>query len=158
MDVEKHLEETREAILDFGYRVHYCADPSLIYGDLPVAYTVGRTLWERPELLIVGPFSGEEMGRMLAEAVAEDDRNPIQVGLTLELDSRPLQAIEADSSAFIGAMAVFGRVRGLQLLWPSPGTRELPGHPQPTRPVGVFPLNLPDPYEDDERLDSWEEE
>lgn len=149
MGIDRLLKKTREGILDFGYVVYYSDGPNRIYDNLPTAYTVGRTLWGRPELLIVGPFSEDEMDQMLAEAVADDDRNPIEPGATIELDSRPLQAIDADPGAFIGAMAVFGAVRGLQLLWPTPGTREFPGLPQPTRPVGVLPLGLPDPYGDD---------
>lgn len=149
MDINEFLDDTREAILDSGYVVHYCDSPSLIYADLPVAYTVGRTLWDRPELLIVGPFSQDEMAQMLTEAVAADDRNPINAGAIVELDSRPLQAIDADPGAFVGAMAVFGVLRGLQLLWPTPGTSAFPGLPQPTRLPGVLPLALPDPYADD---------
>lgn len=149
MDIDKFLEDAREAILDHGFTVHYSDAPSKIYANLPRAYTVGRTMWGRPELLIVGPFTGEQMSDMLGEAVTHDSGTPLHPEAELELGDRKFKAIEAEPATFISAMAIFGAIRGLQLTWADPKTGKMPGEPQVVRPPNTNPLPLQyDPYDE----------
>lgn len=133
-DHEKLMEETREGILDHGHVTHYCDDPSEVYQDLPRAWTAGRTMWQRPELMIVGPFALEQMQEMLNEAVDLDSVSPLVPQARLELAGRAFMVQEAERGMFLIAMEIFGHLRGLQLVWADPKTGEFPGEPQPTFP------------------------
>lgn len=145
MDLDRFMEETREAILDNGFAVHYDDRPSKIYRNLPRAYTAGRSLFDRPELLIVGPFTHEDMTRLLTELTEIDLQEPFAPNQTVRVE-RLFHLIEADPSAFIGAQAMFGHLQGLQALWADEsGSFDHPDT-QPTRPRGVIPLQGHDPY------------
>lgn len=147
-DLDKFMEEAREGILDHGHVLHYDDSRSRIYQDLPRAFTAGRTMWQRPELMIVGPFTEEQMSEMIDEAVAIDSTTELHPQAKLDLNGRPFMAVEADRAAFLVAMGLFGHLRGLQLVWlNADGT---PGEAQVMRPPNTNPLPvMPDPYSDD---------
>lgn len=148
-DLDTFMESAREGILDHGHVVHYDDSRNRIYRNLPRAFTAGRTMWERPELMISGPFTEEQMSEMLDEAVAIDaTTTQLQPQARMELNGRPFLAVEADRSAFMVAMGIFGHLRGLQLVWlNADGT---PGEAQVTRPPNTNPLPVQhDPYGDD---------
>lgn len=141
LDLEKFMEDARESILDHGHVVHYDDSRSRIYQNLPRAFTAGRTMWLRPELMIVGPFTAEQMSEMLDEAVAIDNATELHPQARIELDSRPFVAVEAERTAFVVAMGIFGRLIGLQLVWlNADGT---PGIAQVARPPDEPPGDEP---------------
>jgi hypothetical protein len=137
-DLEQFMEEAREGILDHGHIVHYDDSASQIYRDLPRAFTAGRTMWERPELMISGPFTEKQMSEMLDEAVAIDVATELHPQRHMEFNGRRFLAVEAERSAFMVAMNLFNHLRGLQLVWlNADGT---PGEPQVTRPPSNEPV------------------
>lgn len=119
-DLERFMETAREGILDHGHVVHYDDSRSETYKNLPRAFTAGRTMWERPELMIVGAFTQEQMSEMLDEGVAIDTTAQLQPHSRVEINGRPFLAIEADRSAFMVAMSLFNHLSGLQLVWLNP--------------------------------------
>lgn len=131
-DLEEFMEEAREGILDHGHIVHYDDSRSPVYRNLPRAFTAGRTMWERPELMIVGPFTEAQMSEMLDEGVAIDTTDALEPQKRIEINGRPFMVIEADSSAFLVAMSLFNHLRGLQLVWLNADGS--PGEAQVTRP------------------------
>lgn len=142
------MEDAREDILDHGYVVHYDDGPSTIYRDIPRAFTAGRTMWQKPELMIVGPFAENQMTDMIGAAVDVDTATPLHPQSTFEISGRAFMAVEAAREAFLVAMGIFGHLRGLQLVWlNADGT---PGEAQVARPPNANPLPVtPDPYGDD---------
>ena len=149
-DIDKFMEETREAILDHGYTVQYTDVRSAAFGYLPRAHTVGRTLFGRPEILIVGPFTQDQMAEMLADLVHLDQTSPLPLGGVVEASGRSWRIDLAEQTALIGAMAAFGPLNAFQAVWAAPdGT--FPGEPQMLRPPNFHPL-MPttDPYGDDD--------
>lgn len=153
--------EIFDAVLDSGFLVHYVpADAaSVIHQNQPYAYTVGRTLMERPEFLVTG-LGQDESKALLAAVVEWDDlRGADQLAgcfLNLRVDGKPMKVklILADSGPLLGALTAFGldKVQTVQALWPRAG-----GYPdvndrwseQPIHPYGETPLQRgPDPYRD----------
>ena len=147
-DFDRFMEEAREGILDYGHVVHYSDDQSRVYRNLPRAWTTGRTMWQRPELMIVGPFTHEQMQEFLNEAVDLDSQTPIHPQAVIELAGRKFRALEAERSMFMIAMGIFGGIRGLQLVWlTEDGT---PGD-QPVFPPDTMPLPAQhDPYTEED--------
>ena len=146
-DLNKFMEDAREDILDHGHVVHYDDSRSVIYNHLPRAFTAGRTMWQKPELMIVGPFTEDQMVAMIDDAIEIDNATPLQPQTRLQFGERTFIAIEAAREAFLVAMGIFGHLRGLQLVWlDADGT---PGEAQVTRPPNTNPLPVsPDPYTD----------
>lgn len=119
MNTDEIRERTFSHMLDHGFSIQYIA------GDkdrATRAYTVGRTLRNRPEFLVVGPFPLELASEILTRACALDDATPIELGDIRDgiLLSHNCKAIEADPKAALmnGALAEFGEITALQLLWP----------------------------------------
>jgi hypothetical protein len=98
MDMDRFMEDAREAILDHGFTVHYSEVRSLLMKNLPWAYTVGRTFFNRPELLIVGPFTQEQMTTMLTDAVEIDQASPIFPEAIIMTPSRTFRALPASGN------------------------------------------------------------
>lgn len=141
------MEETRDAILDHGYTVQWADKREASFGNLPRAHTVGRTLFGRPEILIIGPFTLEQARHMLDELVHYDQTTPLSAGDILDdVAGRRWRMDDAHPSALIGAMATFGTVNALQAVWARPdGT--FPGEPQVLRPPDFTPFHpTTDPY------------
>lgn len=140
------MEETRDAILDHGFTVHYNDTRNQLTKNLPWAYTVGRTLFNRPELLIIGPFVEDQMHEMLTDLVHIDQQTPIEPEQIVDA-SRRFRAMPAASDCFIGALAVFGTIQGFQMVWADQMTGDFPGEPQAMRPYGTMPIHpTTDPY------------
>jgi len=131
---ETYVQKIRDQILDYGFTVQYVGQTVAGEGP-PFAYTVGRTMHERPELLISGPFSPEDMHGLLTNLVELDNEAPIEVGARIPTDSgaHEFLAIACSTEPLAVARAVFGEVAGLQLLWPDVSGR-LPSEPDYAHP------------------------
>lgn len=156
MDIDRFMEETRDAILDHGFTVQYADGRSLAFQHLPRAHTVGRTLFGRPEVLISGPFTQEQMLAMLTELVTIDQNTPLKINQIVEAEGRSFRVEKADPSALVGALAAFGSIQAFQLVWldagASPGQPQalrLEGAPHPLHPT-TDPYGPQDPFEEDE--------
>lgn len=146
-------DEVFNAVLDRGFLIHYVpADvASLLHENRPYAYTVGRTLMQRPEFLVTGLPSGVAKPVLDALVAYDDRRHPsgqrpsaeALAGTFARLDIellfkggsqdpwRDVQApgpvrmklILADPHPMIGALTEFGldKVRAIQALWPRDG-------------------------------------
>jgi hypothetical protein len=136
LDIERIIEEAREAILDHGHVTHYSDGRSRVYDDLPRAWTTGRTLWERPEMMIVGPFTEEQMQSFINGAVDQDSLTPVEPSAVIEVDDRKFLVQEAERGMFLIAMGMFNDIRGLQLVWLDSDGK--PGN-QPVFPPNAIP-------------------
>lgn len=149
-------EETFNAILDKGAIIHFVpADAaSVIHQNQPYAYTVGRTLMERPEFLVTG-LDEEQSKAVLTGLVGWDDETRSAAAGAFVTIPPKVTLMLADSHPLLGALTAFGldKVRVLQALWPRGG-----GYPglndrwadQPIHPLGETPLlGGRDPYRRD---------
>jgi hypothetical protein len=159
---EAFKEAILERVLNEGYFVQFVTDDqaTVLQMGQPFAYTVGRSMFARPEFLITG------LPRDIAEPVLHglvaqdsDGNNPSAATLdgtcwTVDLDSLrlPLKLMHATPAPLLGAMVTFGwrGVEALQALWPNSAG----GYPslndrwdiQPIYPQGRTPLIERDPY------------
>jgi hypothetical protein len=132
-DPKKSLEELRELfqqlILDHGYGVHFGHD----HLGVAYAYTVGRTMHGRPELLISGPFSPEHAEDLLRHLVELDTQRPFEHGRPVPdafdagVPGFPI-AIDPWRADMVAAVGTFGVITALQLVWPD-DTGTFPGDP-----------------------------
>lgn len=98
-------------------------------------YTVGRTVKERPELLLTGPLDNRVAGWVLNEAARMDDTEPFTPGMEIPanvlLNQYPVRIVEANPEAaeMNQALDLFGDdVTALQIIWPDMEGR-FPGEP-----------------------------
>lgn len=135
-----------EIILKEGHQVRYIfpgrdSDPS----DRPFAYSVGRTLFDRPELFVVGGLDYPIAAHIINEAAERDYAEPLMHGQYLEgVVNFPLKVIECDPEAadMSGALRIAAGkpFEAFQLLWPDPAGvyPDEPGYttglPQPMYP------------------------
>lgn len=148
-------------ILDRGTQIHYVAADaaSELHRGAPYAYTIGRSMAGRPELLITGLDA--EAARAILEHVAQRDESaprPLAAGdVTPWIDGKqPFKVIEAEPGILSGALLAFGigRVTALQLLWPDAHGRypDADGDwiTQTVHAKGGFPFSPHvDPYQED---------
>jgi hypothetical protein len=145
--------EAFDAVLDKGAIIHFVpADAaSVIHQNRPYAYTVGRTLMERPEFLVTG-LDEEQSKAVLTGLITWDDVTGNAAAGAFVVIPPKVQLLLADSHPLLGALTTFGlgKVRVLQALWPRAG-----GYPdasdrwpdQPIHPYGETPLSGGrDPY------------
>lgn len=120
---------TGRKVLDDGWVVNYMAQP-LERAAAPYAYTTGRAMPDRPELLISGPFDPTELHAMLDTAVEIDELSPLTVGKVITIGERTFKVAHCDPSPLHAGSAVFGtgRFYAFQLLWPTPDGA-FPGEP-----------------------------
>jgi hypothetical protein len=156
--VDEIVANLTSRVLDEGHVVEYIpADAgSLIHQGQPYAYTVGRTLMGRPELLVTG-MSLPAAKHVLDSLVRLDDVAALLPGTYARVESAgtalKMKLILADSAPLLHALVTFGltRVDALQAIWPRAG-----GYPsenerwaeQPLHPLGRTPLIHRDPYGD----------
>lgn len=146
-DIDKFIEDTRDAIFDNGHAVSFGDQRSRLNRNLPWAHTIGRGVFERPELLIIGPFTDKQLQEMLDELVRIDNETPLEPMMIVEACGRRFRALPAARDALVAAMAVVGAFEALQMVWADPETGDFPGEPQALRPNGVHPLfPTSDPY------------
>jgi hypothetical protein len=151
------VHDLTERVLDNGLVVQYVpADmASRLHQQRPFGYTIGRTLYGKPEFLVTGvPFAlthhlltelarmDEATGQMLVGAYPRIKAEGSEVRLKLIL---------ADPGPLIGALLTFGltKVTAIQALWPRDGgypTVDNPWPDQPIHPHGRTPLVDRDPY------------
>ena len=122
---EEILARVNNHILDHGHAVQFVGGSE---SQQPFGYTVGRTLRERPELLISAPFPPAVMGGILNEAVRLDDETPINAGTTVDITTPgglvTFFALAISAKPMITARATFGpKLAGLQLVWPDDAGR-----------------------------------
>ncbi len=138
--------KTMDTIEKYGHEVRYIfpVDPS---DRTAFAYTVGRTLKGRPELLVTGGISKEVMHFMCNEAAAIDDKTPLMDGMELPagalLEGFPVRVVAADpvDGEMYGAIDLFGLagMSALQLVWPDMDG-DFPGDPDYSLPEYAQPL------------------
>lgn len=148
--IEQIKDRVQDLILDHGFAVQRQDIPDCCYregtqsllaqhveiyhgGVKPCAYsyTIGRTLKGRPELLISG-LPSDISAEYLANAVALDDVVPFGWGeprryVFGEQMAFPVE-IDPWSAQMFTAIASFGQITALQLLWPD-DAGAFPGDP-----------------------------
>lgn len=126
MDFDAFDEETARVIREYGHQV-VGVFPTEGDDGAPFAYTVGRTLSGRPELLITGPLRPDIACAILNYAAEVDDGTPLEPGDRDDiLVGYTARIVEVDpwASQMFQAVRLFGEeVRALQLVWPDPGGR-----------------------------------
>lgn len=109
-------DELFNNVLDDGYIVEWTGVTSATHPH-PRAWTVGRTLIERPELLISG--LDKETSHMLIDSFVEiDGTTPLQV----DQQVGRVFIVEAEPAVAVGAVARFPTpsLKVYQLVWTSP--------------------------------------
>jgi hypothetical protein len=111
-----------ELIIEQGHQVQ------LIFpheGDegVPFAYSVGRSVKDRPELLVTGPLPGNMLGYIVNRVAELDDENEISAGDELDdvLSGYPVRIVEVanlDHAEMFGVTQHFMDATALQILWP----------------------------------------
>lgn len=149
--MEQLREQMFNGVLDRGYVVQFVpADPtSVLHKGVPYAYTAGRSMAERPELLVTGLDRGN--AESLLAAFVEVDLHDVRQ------EHPAYRFIAADTAPLLGAIAMFGagHVRAIQILWQDENGRYPDEDPrlrarQPIHPLGKNPLTKHDPYEENE--------
>jgi hypothetical protein len=112
-DLEAKKQEIRDLILDEGFAVIHL-DPT--ENRPSVSHTVGRTMYARPELVVMG-FDETEGKSLLAAAVALDHDQPLEPGLPCRLQDRAFNVRSTDprKADMVHALAIFGNCEALQL-------------------------------------------
>lgn len=138
--LDQHLAHVRQVIYEDGFYVQHVASRQEHHADgstyvtLPYAFTVGRSLLTRPELLVSGTWSPTALEDMLRKAVAIDEETPIvdmQVVENVIVSDSPAKPyppqpvlthrIDPWRAEMYIAIAVFKQeISALQLLWPDP--------------------------------------
>lgn len=136
-DITELRDELTEQFMNEGVLTFFQHDgESVVHHGLPWAYTVGRTLSGRPELLVTGLDATDSIALLLelADVDAQPDTPPLTtcVGTVL--------FIPAETGLLHATYCVFGaNFTVLQVVWTGDG-------PQPLHPAGG--LILTDPYPD----------
>lgn len=109
----------------WGWGVIFVFDNN--HPDHNFAYTYGRALQGRPDLLITGPLSPRTSKAVLNRAVQVDQDSPLGHGDLVDevIAGVPALCVAADVYAahMNVALQVRDAVTGLQLLWPDPAGR-----------------------------------
>ena len=112
-DLEAKKQEIRNLILDRGFAViHLDAT-----GTRPsVTHTVGRTMYARPELVVMG-LDEAEADSLLTAAVEFDHDQPLEPELPCRLQDKVfnVRSIDPRKADMVHALAVFGTCEALQL-------------------------------------------
>lgn len=117
---EEIKAQVNDMILDRGFAIHYTEGD---HDTRPVAYTIGRTMRGQPELLISGPFDSTLAESLLTAMVdreivagkAVDAAFGGPEGRTFPGFPIPIDPWDAE---MLIALAVFGKITALQVLWP----------------------------------------
>jgi hypothetical protein len=138
--VTTEIEDTRKRLsdqmMDEGILRFWTHDvDSLNHSGLPWAYTVGRTMYGRPELLVTG--LGEAASH---ELLTELEGRNVHPDFPLATSVGRVAFILAETGVLHAAYAVFGpNYSALQAIWEGDA-------PQPLHPAGG--LIMTDPYGD----------
>lgn len=112
-----------ETIIEHGHEVR------VIFPDEPgpgmFAYSVGRSVKDRPELLVTGNLPPEVLGHIINRVAEIDDETPLVAGVDLDevLDGFRVRLVEVrdmDEAEMFGVTTHFGteETSALQILWP----------------------------------------
>lgn len=131
--IEQIKAQVQNMILEHGFAVQY------VGGEQPYGYTIGRTMRNRPELLISGLPVGITH-ECLSSAVALDDVEPFKAssprhGIFEGYQTFPI-TIDPWRAEMHTAIATFGRLTALQLLWPD-DAGAFPGDPDFAHDVSI---------------------
>lgn len=117
-----------DVIIEHGHQIMN------IFGDEDpdFSYTVGRTVKDRPELVITGDLHPDQRATILNEVAAWDDEHPLEPGL-IQPDgfgvALKIVAVDPSEAEMNIAVANFGDdVVALQVIWPDDQSR-FPGDP-----------------------------
>lgn len=158
---EKFKAAMLDRVMAEGHFVqHVTAEQAGLLGEgRAYAYTVGRSMFSRPEFLVTG-LGREEAEGILHAVVALDDEGPLArpaAALTGEVwalhpNGRRIDVrlMEATPVLTLGVIATFGvSIQVVQVLWPRNGSYPSVNDrwaDQPIHPQGVTPFTREDPY------------
>lgn len=147
------LDEMREwsfdQILEHGHGIVRCPATDAI--PAPYAYTVGRTLKERPELIVTG-MEGEPATRWLNELALVDDVIGLTAGESLIVGGVLVRCIESYPGNLLGAYLQFGQFSALQVLLPDANGEfpdSLKGRTSAQPLLPAIPEDAWDPYDEE---------
>ena len=123
-----------EAIIEHGHQVRVVfPDES---GGYMFAYSIGRSLKERPEILVTGALPPPMLGYIVNRVAELDDERGIAAGDVLNdvLEGYPVRLVavaDMEQAEMFGVTANFGTddTFALQVLWPDAEGR-FPGEPE----------------------------
>jgi len=133
-ELEQIRRATTDRMLQEGMLVFWQDDAdSTLHRGQPWAYTVGRTMYGRPELLVTG--LGEALALQVLRELEDQDVHP---DFPVTTDVARCAFIIAETGLLHAAFAVFGaNYSALQVIWEGEGE-------QPLHPAGG--LIMTDPY------------
>ncbi|GAB3863572.1 hypothetical protein GCM10028801_31520 [Nocardioides maradonensis] len=151
MGIDEVKDLTFNAILDHGHAV--VLSPATERVPAPYAYTVGRYMKDRPEIVITG-IEGEAATKLLNEICLVDDVIGLESGESFLVAGMQVRFIEAYTGHLDAAILQWQRpFRALQALLPDvagefPDTLRGRTSSQPLLPV--IPEDAWDPYDEED--------
>lgn len=113
-------KKTMDDIIAHGHQVRW------VFGEGPdFGYTIGRSVKDRPELLITGPLDPRVGQWVLNEAAAMDEKEPLYAGQEIPanelLNEHPVRIVEVkdlEAAEMFGVTEHFSDATALQIIWP----------------------------------------
>ena len=113
-------KQTMETIAKSGHQVR------LIFGsdEQPsFAYSIGRTVKDRPELFVIGQLDPNTLGYIVNRVAELDDETPLSAGMDLDqvLEGFKVRLVEVrdlEAAQMFGVTTHFSDATALQVLWP----------------------------------------
>lgn len=115
VDIEELREMMFDTVLDHGHAVMMAPPTEGI--PAPYAYTAGRTLKKRPELIVTG-MTGEPARQLLNEVCAYDDVLGVEPDVTIPVAGVEVRLIRSDPRNLSAAILAFGVINAYQVLLP----------------------------------------
>jgi hypothetical protein len=113
-------KQSMESIIEHGHqvRVIFASEERPDF-----AYSIGRTLKERPELFVIGPMDPNMLGYIVNRVAELDDESPLSAGMELDtvLDGfkvRLSPVRDLEEAQMFGVTTHFSDATALQILWP----------------------------------------
>lgn len=116
-DIDDLKQQTIDEIFERGMVVQTIPDSPLWGAQL--AYTAGRTMRDRPELLATG-LPKEDAAELLVFLDEYDRHEPLEAGQIVPVVANGavrVKMVQAHSGPVLGAVLVFGLVTCLQAVW-----------------------------------------
>lgn len=148
VNIDDVRQMTFDAVLDHGHGI--VLSPPTLRVEVPYAYTAGRTMKGRPELIMTG-VEHEAEAAILNEVCLFDDLIGIEPDTLVPVAGITVKITESDPANLVAALMGFGRVEAYQVLLPD-ARGEYPDSVRgrtPAQPhLPLIPADSWDPYDE----------
>lgn len=114
-NIEELKQLTFDAVLDHGFGI--VLSPPSVRVAVPYAYTSGRTMRGRPELIMTG-VDGERLASLLNDVALFDDMLGIEPDTVIPVAGTNVKIVESDPFNLHAALLSFGKLVAYQVMLP----------------------------------------